>query len=530
MKDYPINIFGVKKYGVEEWLRNYWAPVTGKEYQAIYEGILSSYICELNALQDTTAYWIAISNIKIAIFVSMHIFNSLKLLRLRELGFTHVTGKTKESIAEKINSPVDFSIFKLIDGHAFDNLFLENVKDLLRTIKYNWRETVDINFHKNFLAPHFFAGSRTNKLIVSYCHEKGISPVQIFPMFFGRNALSRSNIKKELDLMKEFTCAFLDRAIKLHPAIKSLKAKGLQDALVNCFKHSLFFFHNSLFFLKHVKKKTLPLLMDTIGHSTQRLFCSAWRYSGGEAIGFVHGNGYCTPYRPTGVTDGYISVLNQYVASTKGQRDLLERAARDFSLGLEMDVVFSHAKTNFYYPLFEKLQKGPPVRSIKKVMIIGFPMNEQMYPWFPEGHALSRLQLELRVVKLLKKSGYYVIYKAHPDRLAEVKGIFEGYADKVLTSERFEAVYSMADCVLFSHAYTTTFGFALLTRLPVVLFVTKGESWFPRAFDLLNKRVSVVGATPDDSGSLNFDEKELLSAIEKSAHNINYEILEEFAF
>ena len=134
------------------------------------------------------------------------------------------------------------------------------------------------------------------------------------------------------------------------------------------------------------------------------------------------------------------------------------------------------------------------------------------------------------LVKLLKKSGYYVIYKAHPDRLVEVKGIFEGYADKVLTSERFEDVYSMADCVLFSHAYTTTFGFALLTKLPAVLFVTKGESWFPRVFDLLKKRVSVVSTTPDDSGRLEFNEKDLLSAVEKSVHNISYEILEEFAF
>lgn len=528
MTEYPINIYGVKEYGVRKWLNDYWAPVGGKEYQTIYEGILSSYISELNALQDETAYWIAVSNYKIIYLISKHIYSSLKLLRLRKMGFTHIIGKDREDITEKIKTPVDFASAKLIDNRAFDNLLLENAKDILRIVKYNWREIGDINFHKNFFDPHFLVGNRTNKQIESYCHEKGISPVQIFPMLFGRKALGKANITKELDLMKVFTSAFLCRAIKLHPAIKSLKEKWLFYALIDCFKYSLLFFHNSLFFLKHIKKKTL--LIDTIGHWTQRLFCSAWRHSGGEVVGVVHGNAYCTSYGPTGVTDGYLSVIDRYVASSKGQRDLLEHAARDFSLGFENIVVFSHAKTNAYFPLFKKLQKATAVRSIKKVMILGFPMNDQVYDWFADRHALPILQFELRIAKLLKNSGYSVIYKAHPDRLTEVKGIFEGYADNVLTSERFEDVYSMADCVLFSHAHTTTFGFALLTRLPVVLFVTKGESWFPRAFDLLKRRVSVVGATPDDSGRLNFDEKELLSAVEKSVHNINYEILEEFAF
>ena len=43
-KVYPIDIAGIKNIGVEEWLENYYVPVTGKEYNNIYDKVFKSYM------------------------------------------------------------------------------------------------------------------------------------------------------------------------------------------------------------------------------------------------------------------------------------------------------------------------------------------------------------------------------------------------------------------------------------------------------------------------------------------------------
>jgi hypothetical protein len=110
----------------------------------------------------------------------------------------------------------------------------------------------------------------------------------------------------------------------------------------------------------------------------------------------------------------------------------------------------------------------------------------------------------------------------------ETYDIFEKYADTVL-KEKLENVYKNADCLVFSTPYSSAFGFSLLTNRPIVLLNVKGYLWYPRAFELIKKRCSVVDAKSVD-GRIVFDEKEVLNAVQESINNINYDILYEYAF
>ena len=132
------------------------------------------------------------------------------------------------------------------------------------------------------------------------------------------------------------------------------------------------------------------------------------------------------------------------------------------------------------------------------------------------------------MVKMLKKTGYYTIYKPRPDSMHETYDIFEKYADDIL-KEKLEDIYKNADCLVFSSPYSTAFGFSLLTNKPIVLLNVEGYLWYPRVFELIKKRCSVVDAKTVD-GRIVFDEKDVLNAIEYSIENIDYEILHEFAF
>ncbi len=529
-KIYPINIVGVKNIGIEEWLKNYYAPVTGEEYKNIYKNILHAYTSAIKEYEKDIVYWLAISNIKFPALISGYIFDLLRLSRLKEAGFEYVIGQKKEKIADNLLAFPPPARYKLIDSNISHRGFRERMKDSLRFLKHNIPGVINRNVIKNISNPTFLLGKKTQQEVVSYCNAKEIIPIQIFPTSFAGNSPKDFGLSLKNSEMHEFVHDFLSLVVESYPIIRNSTFEVLEKSINECFEYSSLFFHNNVVFFKKFKPKTL--LVTAIGSSIHRLFCSAWRYSGGEVVGFVHGNPYCTSYIPHGITDGTLSVLNQYVATSCGLEGILKRAIEDFPLGLKIDTKITHNKQNVYYPLFKELQKCDPVREIKKVMIIGFPMDNDsnMYAWLTERYTFSSLHIELRLVKLLKASGYYVIYKAHPDRISEVEGIFEGYADEVLKNERLEDVYDMADCILFGYSHSTTFGFSLLSKKPIVLIKVKGETWFPRAFELLKKRCCIVDAEADDSGRIIFNDQDVIDAVGASLNNIDYEILHEFAF
>jgi CDP-glycerol glycerophosphotransferase (TagB/SpsB family) len=156
-------------------------------------------------------------------------------------------------------------------------------------------------------------------------------------------------------------------------------------------------------------------------------------------------------------------------------------------------------------------------------------MTNFYYYGFSGGFAFAQLDMEIRLVKILRANGYYIVYKPHPMTMNEVEGVFDNYVDEIVEG-KYENVYDIADCVLLGDYSTSTFGFTLLTNKPIVLIDIKGNFRFPKSFELLSKRCSIVMADIDDSGRIIFDKNEVLNAVEESIDNINYDILYKYAF
>ena len=104
-KIYPIDVAGIKNIGVEEWLKSYYIPVTGKEFQTIYDNVFTSFFDTVKQYDDGVVYWITISNTKIVNFTSQWISEVLRLIRLKERGYEYVIG------TEKVRVPNDISVF-----------------------------------------------------------------------------------------------------------------------------------------------------------------------------------------------------------------------------------------------------------------------------------------------------------------------------------------------------------------------------------------------------------------------------------
>lgn len=524
-KVYPIDISGIKSIGTEEWMNNYYVPVTGKEFQDIYNKVFALYVDHIKQYNDDVTYWISISNFKIPIKIAWYISEYLRLLRLKEERYEYIIGEEKKRIPANI-STYRFPTLVHIDRNKITtNLSIQDrIKNIVRTVKHNVSNPFFvIKNMSNLSEMPFIIGSKSQVEVVAYCKANKIDTFHLPLMLFARKTTLDSKDPQVIKVL-EFIRGYLIAISKEYPVIDNLALKRLSKEVEEYFIQSLLFFQMNLNVFRKHKPKTL--LTTGLGPEVYRLFCSAWRYAGGEVIGFVHGNSYCNSYMPRIIS--YLVLVNQFVTLSEGHKDLLQHAREDFSCGLRTGSI-THTKQKHYSLLYNKLQKNRPVKNIKKVMLIGFPMTMFYYCGFPGGFAFAQLDMEIRLAKLLRKKGYYVIYKPHPVTMNEIEGIFDNYVEEIV-EDKYENVYDIADCILFGDYSTSTFGFSLLTNRPIVLIDIKGNYWFPKSFELLNKRCSIVMAELDESGRIIFEESEVLNAVEESISNINYDILYKFAF
>jgi len=527
-KIYPIDIAGIKKIGIEKWLKDCYIPVTGEEYQTIYDGVFASFLDAIKPYNNDVVYWLAISNIKTISIISVWISQVLRSIRLRERGYEYIVGN------EKITIPNDLSMFKYnslsninLIGMIVSRLnFQERIKNALRTVKYNIFPPVFANkdFITNISSPIFFIGHRSQQEVVAYCNQNKITPIHISPLLFASSSSEKVKNDSELNDLHRFIYNFHMLLKKQFPEISNSTFELLKNELDECFFYSLIIFRQNVNAIRRIESK--KLLVTGLGAIVTRIFCASWRYAGGEVTGFLHGNGFAYGYSPrTSIVS--LSLVDHYVTVSAGHKEVLQKVAEDFSYGLRMGNI-TFAKQSYYKRLFAKLQKEKSANKIRKIMLVGCPLKEGYSPFFPNYYVFTQFDLEVKLIKLLRSSGFYVIYKPHPLTIDDVEGIYSEYADEVLTS-RFEEVYDKADCIMFGNYATTTFGFSLHTNKPIVFFAVKGDYWYPRVFELVKKRCSVVEAKAVD-GRIVFNEQDVLNAIESSIENIDYEILHELAF
>ena len=159
-KVYPIDISGIKSIGTEEWMKNYYIPVTGKKFQTIYDNVSTSFLdVLLKQNNNEVVYWIAISNMTVINYTSQWISEVSRLIRLKGRGYEFIIGKEKARIPNDISMYEYDSLAKInLIGKVVSGLnYQERIKNVLSTIKYNIFPPVfaDRNFLANISSPAF---------------------------------------------------------------------------------------------------------------------------------------------------------------------------------------------------------------------------------------------------------------------------------------------------------------------------------------------------------------------------------------
>jgi hypothetical protein len=268
------------------------------------------------------------------------------------------------------------------------------------------------------------------------------------------------------------------------------------------------------------------ILVNSLGNTFRRCLCIAGRRSGFKIVGFTHGNdigifntSICAYIEP--------SMVDTWVVPTENSIELFSLSAQKFLQPYGKNVQFVANVSASYAQIKERIRATLLPRSIAKVMLIEYPLTESYFPSSDAQFLFFQLDLNLRIATLLRKNGVITTLKKHPDRLLESEGVYERYYDELLITA-FEKVYDQADAYIFPSIATTTFGFALLTNKPIIIFESSLEDVWEPASELLRKRCRVVPSWIAEDGRLMFDEQALIAALHEPVEEPNDELIERY--
>jgi len=274
------------------------------------------------------------------------------------------------------------------------------------------------------------------------------------------------------------------------------------------------------------RKKKIHLVLAGTANPFERALSIAVRQIGGRTTTFIHGGD--VGFRNVSISLD-VTTADNFVVYTEKSAELFEAIKKDPAKCTSSTNIIA-GETDEYFKLLKKYRTDLLPKDNKRVMIIGYPQNQWRRTLYIGGFSLARLDLELRLAETLHQAGYEVIYKAHPEKVSEIEGVFD--SNVRLSRDYFEDVLDEADLFLFSTTTTTAFPIALCTNKPIVTLDLSFKLYEPfgDAMELFKKRCKVVSTEFDKRNRIVFNERELLDALAQRAELPNDEFLKTYYF
>jgi len=278
----------------------------------------------------------------------------------------------------------------------------------------------------------------------------------------------------------------------------------------------------------------MHLIAGNMGNSFIRSLCIAARERGGSITSFSHGGQLGIYYYPA-TTFSEFALSDEFVTYTRRSAELFGITQAQHSPIRGNRVKIESVETEEYRELWKRYGSKPLPKKIKKIMIIGSTHDTKQLrrPQAPGSFSPIHMDLELRVIDLLKKSDYEIIYKPHPVTILDAEEIFEKDT-KVLSKGYFQDYLESVDAFLFIFIRTTAFPIALCTNKPIIAFkMDERHETFkpvPEAIELLSKRCRFVRGDFDERNRISFDEREFSNALNAKIKEPNNEFIEKYLF
>ena len=271
--------------------------------------------------------------------------------------------------------------------------------------------------------------------------------------------------------------------------------------------------------------KSSELLITEISKPIGKLITVSYQSSGCQVYCFHHGNDVVATIQSQAFSMN-ISQCNKFVTPTSGIASRHKKHYSNVNRISSSCTEFLSVNSRKMYDLYLNNTNNSINKHVETVMLIGYPFNTNRYVGGRGLFFYQQVDLEYRLISLLKSENKRVIYKAHPERLKEIEGVFDTVVDEIIV-EPFEGVWNKADLLLFTYSSTTTFGYALTTNIPIILLDSECEMRDQDDMYLLDKRVSRVFANISHNTRINFDKKSLVNAITRSTDSISFDYVKD---
>jgi hypothetical protein len=245
-----------------------------------------------------------------------------------------------------------------------------------------------------------------------------------------------------------------------------------------------------------------------------KLISVALQRKGVDVYCFDHGNDSSVTHYKIG-NQNERAHCKKNVVPTIGVKSQYENIYSDGILEERTKTQYISIGTSKYIDLLERNSKEESSLNLKKIMVIGTPPNVNRYFYEKGWFFYFKVDLELRIINILRSCGYYIIYKAHPDRLKEAKGLFENHVDKYIT-DPYEQVWQLADSFVFTDTASSTFGYALTTNRHIVLLDNIENIHSKKTWELLKKRVNVIPTYIDNKMHIVFNKYDFCKSFKET--------------
>lgn len=496
-----MDAFAVSDMGIGPWLEGPGWPVDDAEYFSVVAAIRAAYVGRLREL-DGADRGVLMADYQFMAYLAMHAHALMVAARCAGLGLEPAHGRLSRQFAEPEWGKLG-SVFARLATAGGSKLALRR---LAKNALCN-RQVPAWRVPAGLLRPDALGIGSLLGVKTAYARRNGLFVDNTYvPLLFAGCDFAGARPGARLNEAARALAA------EVAEVLRSGHGVALDEgAVAGCLASRLGHLEAARDHLRRRLPRVGRVLVSEIARPLHRIAVHACRDAGIPATGFHHGNNMGGLQQENFAYNGVASV-DEFVCPTPGSAQAFGDLFRSTPMAALADVRFTSVDTDRYSRLVAEAAAAPRPGKVRTVMVLGFPMNAYRSLSTPGNHFALHLELECRLMALLRAHGYKVLYKVHPERAEEARGLLDGFCDAIVP-EPFEAVWDRADAFLIKDTTSTTFGHALCLNRPIVFLDFEKPCWRADHHELLCRRVRRVGAEIGPGCRVRFDEDELLAAL-----------------
>jgi hypothetical protein len=509
-------IFGdmsaIRRHGIKSFEDNYFWPISDVEFDKFVRHMHNSYIELISNIDDDYLYDIALIELNFVHYL-MQVFhynyvqeyakeNKIKLLVGDDSSIYRNPDWTQLGV---FYSTLEFPFGKIIRfiRRIVKNIYFNKHLSVVEILKGFFHKDKIINIGSmNFIKMEFI---RKRKIFVKYCDWIDVIDL--------KNKESTIQNNNSLFFKENIVSIFLSNiGDNGNLFVKNIDFLELEKSWTQRFND----LSNLYYSLIDVDSEVDTLLVSDMAKPIPKLITMSFQRKKIDVFCFHHGNDACYS-KLSLASESTVCHSRKFITPTKGINNRYKKHYLNNVIAKRSNIKFISINSNYYTKLFSK-RNYINNSNVNKIMLMGFPLNSHRYSYENNLFFYKMISLEYRIIIALKEAGYHVLYKVHPDREQEAKGIFNNFVDEYIPKP-FENTWQKADLLLFTYTSTTTFGHALTTNLPIVLIDSAKKSRDIDDYELMRSRINILPAKVDDKMKIKFNKGSLINIISNDAIN-----------